>query len=257
MKKNTTFLIIGCVLFISGVVIGLVFSGMYLWASLEGMAFWGYPESISYDSSLTTEARISRLKCPTLITDGEVGTITLRISNITDQTTRAWIKAHISRPGRLENMVRRTRNTYLSPGDETEMVWLVTTDNTLYNRMVLMRVFLKLTEFHPPARTQHCGIISANLWGMTSNQILGLIIGSNVIFTATGTFMIWHSRRDLSQKERKGRYIPAIIGSLTILSTLSTLTNYWEIIVLAFIIIPILVFSSTQLLLEQNNGVYN
>ncbi len=257
MKTKTPNLIFGSLLFISGLAIGLVFSGLALWVNLEGMAFWGYPESIAYDSSLTKEAKIGRLDCPILLTDGETGTIRLPISNTIDSPTTAWIKAHLSMPGRVENMVRRLRSVELAPGEESEMRWLVTTDNTIYGRMILVRVFLQLTEFHPPAQTQHCGIISANLWGLSSTQILTVTVGSSLLLILGGAYIIWRSIPDWTRKAKGKAIIPGTLGALTIISMIGGLFRVWEVILAAVILIPILIFSAVGYYIGQMNSRYN
>jgi len=136
MKKNIPLFIFGYLFFIAGMVIGLYFGGYALWVNLEAMSFWGYPESISYDPNLTAEAKISRLRCPILLTNGETAKIAVTVSNPYDKPTRAFLQAHLSMPGKYESMVRRTRSTYISPGEETEIRWMISSDNTIFDHMI-------------------------------------------------------------------------------------------------------------------------
>jgi len=106
MKTKTAPLIIGYLIFLIGLVIGLVFSGLALWVNLEGSAFWGYPESISYDPALTAEAELLRIKCPVLLTEGEIGKIKVLVRNPNTYSITTYVEAHISKVGELEDMLR-------------------------------------------------------------------------------------------------------------------------------------------------------
>jgi hypothetical protein len=243
MKKNLFGLIIALLIFTIGMAIGLVFSGLALWANLESQAFWGYPESISYDSKLTREADISRLKCPVLLTDGEIGTVKLQVRNPNEAPTRAWINAHISMPGKLENMVRRTRSTFLEPGGESELRWQVTTDNTIHNHMILVRVFLKLTEFHPPAQTRNCGIVSANLWGLSSLQIILGTLASSLSLMVGGAYTWWRASSETMKKSNLVLKTILVLGALTTISLISSLLRLWVVALIGLLLIPIFLFS--------------
>lgn len=246
MKKNIPLFIFGYLFFIAGMVIGLYFSGYALWVNLEGMSFWGYPESITYDPNLTAEAKISRLKCPILITEGETAKIAVTVSNPYDKATYAFLEAHISMPDKYESMIRRTRSTYLSPGEETEIRWMIDSENTIFDRMILARVFLKLTEGHPPARTQHCGIMSFNLWGLSSKQILIIIPACSLVLMLIGAYLLWHTRSNDPKKKNLAIKATYVVGLLVALSVMGSLIRLWEVILFALALIPIILFSAVS-----------
>lgn len=257
MKNKTLWLIIGYILFIGGLAIGLVFSGLYLWANIEGLAFWGYPESITFDNALSTDVDIGRLKCPLLLTDGELGVVRLPVTNISDKSTRAFLKAHISMPGELENMVRRARSTNLGPGEKSEVRWQVTTENTIFDHMILIRAFGMMTEFHPPSRTQHCGIISANLWGLSSTVIVLLAVGGSLILMVAGVYIVLRTRIPAEKGTNIWLVIFGLLGLLTAISLISSLFHIWEVVLLAAILIPVLIFSSIGYYLGKRDNRYN
>lgn len=257
MKKNILLFICGYLFFIPGLVIGLIFSGYALWTNLEGMAFWGYPESISYDPNLTAEAKLSRLKCPILITEGETAKIAVTVSNPFDKGTNAFLEAHISMPGKYENMIRRTRSTYLSPGEENEIRWMIGSDNAIFDHMILARVFLKLTEGHPPSRTQHCGIMSFNLWGLSSKQILITVTASSLILMSIGAYILWHTRSNDLKKKNLAIKVTYVVGLLVALSIMSSLLRLWELILIALLLIPIILFSAVSYHFGRIEGQYN
>lgn len=250
-SKNIHPSIVSFVIFLIGLLTSIFFNGLVLWANLEGMSFWGYPESLGYDSSLTAEARISRLKCPVLLSPGEEGFVELNVTNPNDNRISAWISAHISMPGKLENMVRRTRRVTLEPGGESTLRWMVTTENTIYNRMILARVFLRLTENHPPARTQHCGIITMDLWGLPSPIAVTLITGGSILLQVLGVLNWWRFMSQESMLEKQIRNVMLSLTMLAILTTIGSLYHLWVVSLLALLVSIILVFSFIGFLIAK------
>ena len=242
-KKNITGLSLGFILFTTGLFIGLAFSSLAAWAHLEGMAFWGYPESISFDSNLTREAELTRLQCPILLTDGEIGTVRLQINNPNETPTRIWVKSHISMPGRLENMLRRTRSRYLEPGGESEIRWQVSTENTIHNHMILVRVFQQRTEHHPPNQTRHCGIVSANLWGLSSSQILTGTVISTIALLGSGIYTWFRFSSEKMRESNRVLKVMGAIGTLAVIALAGSLLRVWQIGFPALILIPIIIIS--------------
>ncbi len=257
MNKRIPRLTFGYLFFVLGALIGLVFSAFVLWVNLEGMAFWGYPESITYSTELTTEAKISRLKCPIIITEGEDAKIAVRVSNPYEKATRAYVSAHLSMPGRVENMVRRSRSAYLEPDDESEIRWMINSENAIFDHMVLARVYLKWTEFHPPSRTQHCGIISADLWGLTGTQILALTTVSSLVLISLGGYLIWLERVKDSRKKNFALRVVFVTSSIISLCVLCSLFRIWEVILALFVLLVVFLISSFSYYVGKMENKYN
>ncbi len=235
--------IVSLLLFTTGLILNLLFNSLVTWSSIEGMAFWGYPESIAYDNTLTTEASISRLRCPTVLSPGEIGWAKLTISNPNNHPIRTWISAHISQAGRSENMVRRTRSLSLSPGTASEMVWQVTDENTIFDRMILVRVFLRLTENHPPSRTQHCGILFLDLVGLTGTQILWIAVLGSLILQLLG-IILWRRAWPIIQvKENLALILILGMFLLSLIATIGSVFSLWFLSLIGLILIPLLLFS--------------
>lgn len=250
MKSNKKLgLYAGLFLFAVGLIIGLVFNGLAVWGDLEGMSFWGYPESISFDSSLTAEARISKLKCPVMITPGETGTIKTTISNPNDFAIKPWVQVHLSMPGVPENMVRQKQEIALEPGEKRELSWEVTTENTIHNRAVMARVYLLLTELHPPARTQHCGIISAKLGNLTGVQLLGGTISLSLTLLASGTYIWWRSSTVTMKRENRVLKFMLWLSAMMIVCTLTSLLGFWVLGLIILILALLLLISTLDYLL--------
>lgn len=247
----------GFLFLLVGVAIALAFSGLALWVNLEGLAFWGYPESISYDSDLTTVAEVSKLKCPVLLTADEKGVFKIQVSNPNNYTITPFVVAHISKEGEQENMLRRSRTTTLMPGEETEFRWQITSDNTIFDHMILGRVFLKLSQNHAPSRTKHCGTISLSLWGLKSKQILTLTTVSSIFLILLGTVILWRTYTREKGINKLAFTIALVICGLAIICLVCSLLSIWVMILIALALIPIVLFSAFSYAVGRRDAKYN
>ena len=245
MKKKTILvLVIALMIYLAGFALRAAFNGFVLWGNLEGQSFWGYPESITYDSALTAEADLVSLDCPILLTPGEVGTIEVTVANPNDYRITAWISAHVSKPDQLENMVRQTRRTYLEPGESSVLSWKVSEDNIIHGRMILFRVFLRLTQFHPPARTNHCGIMFIDLWGLSGSAIVILSLVGSHILQGMGIFLWWRGKRQAGKKDQSLRNILLVLSFFSLVMSVGSLSHSWILGIIGLVLSLLLVFTS-------------
>jgi hypothetical protein len=243
-NKNKNKLLISLVLFILGLAISLTFNVFVLWANLEGMSFWGYPEALAFDSNLTTEARLTSLRCPVILTPGESGTVAVTVRNPNDYPIEAWISAHISMLGMEDNMLRELRSAPLAPGEKTTMSWEVSEQNKNKNGMILARVFLRLTERHPPARTRHCGIMTVDLWGLSSGLITTIALLGGHILQAAGIWIWRQVKRQSTKEDHFTRNVMIAISIFSLLMTLGSLTHSWVLSLLSLLLSMLLVFTA-------------
>ena len=242
-KKNTFLLIIGLVIYIIGISFSLALNTFVLWANLEGQSFWGYPEVLTFDSELTTEARLARLNCPVILTPTETGTINVRVRNPQDSPIEAWISAHISMPGMTENMIRETESVPLAPGESATLSWQVTRENVINDRFILARVFLRLTERHPPARTKHCGIMTVDLWGFSSQSILLVSLGGGHLLQVVG-IGLWSWGQQLGKQKKLARNVLIAASLLSLAMTWGTLSHNWILSLISLLLGLLIVFTS-------------
>ena len=243
-NKNKNKLLISLILFILGLAISMTFNIFVLWANLEGMSFWGYPEALAFDSNLTAEARLSSLRCPVILTPGESGTVAVTVRNPNDYPIEAWISAHISMLGMEENMLRELRSAPLAPGEKTTLRWEVSEQNKNINGMILARVFLRLTERHPPARTRHCGIMTVDLWGLSSGLITTIALVGGHILQAAGIWIWWQVKRQSTKGDYFTRNVMIAMSIFSLLMALGSLTHSWVISMLSLLLSLLLVFTA-------------
>jgi uncharacterized membrane protein YidH (DUF202 family) len=243
-RKNTILLILSLIIYTFGLAASLTFNIFVLWANLEGQSFWGYPEALAFDTSLTTEAHLSGLSCPVILTPGEVGTVDVKVRNPNDYPIKAWISAHISMPGELENMVRETRGVPLAPGESAILRWVVTEDNIINRRMILVRVFLRLTENHPPARTKHCGVMTTELWGLSSRSMTLIALVGGHILQAAGIWLWSQTRHQMRKKTYLTRNVMLALSIFSLVMSVGSLTHSWVFSMISLLLTLLLVFTA-------------
>jgi hypothetical protein len=237
-------MVIGLVLYLPGILASLTFNVFVLWANLEGQSFWGYPEALSFDTSLTTEARLGRLRCPMIITPNETGNLDLIVRNPNNYPIEAWISAHISKPGETENMLRDMISVPLEPGESSNLRWLVSSENVVNHSMIQARIFLRLTKAHPPARTKHCGIILVDLWGMSANTIILTALAGGFALQLAGIWLWASGWQNTGKKNHTMRNLLIFISLLVLFMTGSSLVHSWVLSLVAFLLIIVILFTT-------------
>lgn len=242
-KRKTLGLIAGMLIFIIGLAIGLAFTGLAALSGLDGMSFWGYPEVVGYDPTIWTDARLTGLKCPSLITNKDTGTIRIKVTNPTDKQIKPWVQAMISMPGEPEQLIRHKQELLLDPGETKVLTWQVSSDNRINDRIVIARIYLLNTQYHPPSITRHCGIIALDLDDLTGNQLIAGLIGASLIGMAAGAALWWHSSSMKMRRNRKAIYLMIWVGVITIVSTLTNMFSWWLLSAMLLIILICLIVS--------------
>lgn len=243
-QKSLPFLIFGLLVYVVGIVASMTLNIFVLWANLEGQSFWGYPEAIAFDTTLTTEARLSRLSCPVMLAPGETGNVDVKVHNPNDYPIEAWISAHISKPGETESMIRELRSVPLAPGESSVLRWQVDTNNVINRRMILVRVFLRLTDSHPPARTKHCGVMLVDLWGMSGRAVTLLVLIGGHVLQAGGVWLWWHGRNLDGKRNHLVRNVLIALSILSLVMSAGSLTHSWVFSMLALLLALLILFST-------------
>ena len=108
----------------------------------------------------------------------------------------------------------------------------------------MARVYLLSTELHPPARTQHCGIISTKLGNLTGVQLLGGTISLSLTLLATGTYIWWRSSTVTMKRENRVLKFMLWLSAMMIVCTLTSLLGFW-VLGLIILILALLLLIST------------
>lgn len=243
--------IFGVVLFTFCLLLSVAYNGHALWSDLEGMSFWGYPESNRYDPKIETDGRLHNLICPVLVASSETAIVKVKVSNPKDFTITPSVQASISNPSVQDNLIRDKQILTLAAGETVELSWQVGRENILFGRVILVRVYLFQSAYHPPSATTHCGIIVGDLGGLSGEQLSIFIISVSLIGIVAGALIWWSAREGVQNIDK----IIGMFAWLLALTVVSLLANFLGLMFLAglFILLIILSFLAIMEALLLNN----
>lgn len=179
--KKYTFRIIAMVLFLIGVIPGMLIFGGASWADLESV-FYGFQDMGG--------GRLNTLDCPILMTSSDVGTVEATFKNPNDTPISFMVQADISNSG----MFRTERSTVNLEGKKSKTIsWKVTSQDVDLRNFI----FVQISNFPAqkiPFRQATCGIMVLNFPQFSGNQvfpfamivILGGIVGGLWIWELYG-----------------------------------------------------------------------
>jgi hypothetical protein len=145
--------------------------GLFLGSFLVLVAAWADMESTVYGFERLASAGLGGFQCPLLMTPSETGTISLRVSNRTENPISPSIRTQISTPALPEEALENLR---LAPGEWTRLSWSVGPENIDLQRFIFAKVLL-FSAFPVPSQETTCGIFIINLPG-TGKVILPVLI---------------------------------------------------------------------------------
>jgi len=122
----------------------------------------------------------------------------------------------------------------LEPGEKRQFSWTVTAEDKLYNRLILVRVYLYQKVAFGPAKTAHCGIIVWDFYGLSSNQIIAIAITASLILMVTGA-RLWLGRKNLLKDWSDNRLLRRLTW-LTVFVTAGMVVNLLGYFIIAGII---------------------
>ena len=192
----------------------LVFSaGLLLGMVLFGGLIWSDFESILFDPAWREDTPLRSLRCPVIVTPGETGVVSARVSNSLDRPTERYIRVLIS-DGSIALTREYTEVVKLGPGESRRVAWTVTADDAVYDRIIMVNAVLR-RRYPLPARQSSCGILVVDVPYLTGQQFFGLALAASVLAMAGG-YGLWvkgplsHSKRG----RQAGRAMLGLAGSV-------------------------------------------
>ena len=220
------------ILFVSGLLAGLVWWGSSAWADLEASLF---------DASVTADVVLNDLRCPQFITPEEIETISIRLQNPTDRILRQTARIHVSY-GFVTLMREESVIIEMQPRETRQLEWFVSAEDAAWGRLVLVRLHL-FRSFPLPSRTATCGIVLVNLPWLDGNHITLLL----AVLTLAGTLGGWRlwvkSHQPLVNRPRNvsalmvAWIILLVVGNLLALSGICVAAGVLFLLSIIFLII--------------------
>jgi hypothetical protein len=238
--------IVGLILFLVGIGLGLTFNIFAVWSDLEGMSFWGYPESVTYDHSLETDGKITTLKCPVLINVNDQNEIRVRVKNPKDYEIKPLLQISVSDPNEKDNISRNTQELLLAPGEAREISWELSSKNIIDNRIIYLRVFLYQSQYHPPSITKHCGVFVRQIGNLQGTQILWLTIGLSLTLMTAGIWLWWKNSKSDVKGSQSGISRMIWLSLIMIIDFMSSLMGWQTISIILLILTIVLIITIAE-----------
>lgn len=236
-NKQKTGQVLGTFLFLFGFVFGLLVNIRVSWSFVEGMSFWGYPEEIYFDPSLTSEGKITQFKCPILITPNESKEVRIQVNNPMEYAIKPVVEFLESNPDPQENVARVTQTLFIEPGQKAIATFPLSIHNDKSFHIRYLRAFLHQESFYPAALTKHCGIVVFQLGGLSSSAIIILGIAIYAILMLSGFLLFKLTSKNSLSSPNRIKSGMLVLGSFMIGITLANL------IVLSFVAMILIVLA--------------
>ncbi len=170
--------LLGALLFVLGVLAGLVFNASAVWADLEASQF---------DPALKADESIDRISCPLIITPGETGVVRVSVKNTADRPVTTAIRAHISE-GFVTLMRQQDSRHTIQPGETVRLSYDVTAEDAAWHQFVLVRVFV-FPALPMHSRAGSCGVLAANLPGLPGWAVLAVWLAVSIAGMGGGIWL--------------------------------------------------------------------
>lgn len=184
--------------------------GLLLGAAFSTAAVWGDLEASLFDPSIGSEAKLTTLRCPVIITPRESGTIVARFSNPSDREVLRTVRAHISY-GFSTLMREETAQFVLKPGETRKLDWEVTASDAAWRHFILVRVNA-LRNAPLPSYSGACGVLVLNIPGLSGGLTLALIVTLSVLLIAAGAALWLLNRPAAAQVPDRTNAVLALIA---------------------------------------------
>jgi hypothetical protein len=173
--KNKIVRNLGVLIFTVGVVFGV---------ALFSIVIWGDFEAARFDAAYRFDEPLRSVRCPVIMTEVDVGSVSASFSNPTDDPVEFRIRTHISQ-GSATLMREENSTLPLAPGESQRIGWTVTPDDAAFGRLILARVRL-FPRYPLPARDGSCGILFLSTSALNGNQIFAFILAVALLCMGIG-----------------------------------------------------------------------
>ncbi len=203
-RKQRIFRILGTFLFCIGIFLSLYLLIVTVWGDLEASLF---------ASTLDAEKSLSSLNCPILMSPNEVGNIKATLKNPLDKDWDRFTRVYIS--DGFITLRREIKMKVLIPaGGKETVIWEIFPDDAVYNRFIFFHIYVN-AHYPYPSLGGSCGVVLLDLWGLTGNQSLILILSTSIV-TLTSGIVLWKVSTN-SKEERIWYTYRSMIGLVAII----------------------------------------
>ncbi len=203
-------------LFWGGFLIGLLLAATAIWADLEAALF---------DPSISAQERLDSLRCPLIMTSGEVRQVSAAFTNDRDKPTNISVRAHFT-AGAVTLIQANNSEELLQPGETRRLSWPVSMKNVVFDRLILVRIS-NLRSPSAPSRQGACGILVLNWpslrgWFITTAALTAALLGMG-----SGAFLWLRAHQPLDASERKTAVLLAAMAGFLMFGLAAGALGWW------------------------------
>lgn len=211
---NTTAVrILSIVVFFLGASLGFVLAVVLIWSRLEAVNY--FFSGIKYEP-------FRGLYCPILIASAEKGIVTAVFDNPTDREDIFFYRAEISG----DVFSRQVEDQIAVPPQQTRSIHLNVDRNDVDLRFFIFVKINTLASATRPSREAVCGMIVANILGLTGKQASIIALFLSFLSMAIG-LGIW--KRISTSADQNMNRVMQILGLLVLLTMLAGSMGWWLI----------------------------
>lgn len=240
VRRRSTARILGLILLYLGILLGAVYAAVAAWGDWEALQFGTMVAFRSEDT-------LSTLRCPVLMTTGESAPISVLVKNPLQREITRTVRVYISAGDILakREFMERVR---LGPGESRRLSWEIFPQDRVFDRFVLVRVYLARGFFLPSADAS-CGVMVVNLPSWRGNVIVFSVLAISLLGMGSGVFLVRKGLHGASMRVRELARNGTAMAALVVLSIPVGLLGWlWaESIVLLLIFLLAIITAATVL----------
>ena len=211
--KSTLKSWLGGLLFLAGILIGLALSASVTWGESEAGLYTSYNADAGF-----------QIKCPYVLAPTELGKVSVRIANLTNEDIQPVVTAQVSHA----NVPREVEQTVsLNAKESKTIAWTVDPSDVIFGRLILVNV-LQSRYRDNPSFLGSCGILLFSLFPLKGAQTFGLlIVASLAAMLFGGAFWLRERPQPLSNYSANLKRISTTLMVITILALLTMFPRWW------------------------------
>jgi hypothetical protein len=207
----------GIILFIAGILVGMVMFIFMNWAYLEAYFYFGY--------TAPADKPLSTLRCPLLMTTSDTGEVTIRLTNNTSLDLAPLISTEIS----SFDVARLEKSNYpLAAGETRQLGWAVTSNDMVFGHLVMARVYV-FSTYTMPSRANTCGTVMVNVPGLSGIALFIIALAFILVCMSAG-WILWLGGSRPFQREELIAIRAMLFFSITVvLGLIAGIAGWWVV----------------------------
>jgi len=229
MKNTHLPPIVSIVIYILAAIIGFTLVFLATWADVEAQTYGFYRRA---------NAGLPGLNCPILMTLGEVGKVSLHLTNTTNNLLVPNIRTEISTPVTLS---LSTESVKLAAGESKTMEWTIGPGNIDLEKFIFVDV-LTYSSYPLPNRESMCGVFIVKL-PTNGRTIVTIMTILSLLGMGFGLYGLYRSP-SLAQRLLISRRPLLVLSVLIAVSIFVTFLGWWWLGVILLVLISLLALST-------------